>query len=425
MAKTTVIEQPLDKLILPCYYNLHHPDFPYSRIYLRGGRYSGKSVEAARFIILGLLQDKTKSAICFRRYGNTLQGSVFTELVNAIYDLGVENEFIPKYNPLRIVRKNSNQVISFQMLNQPDDYRKIKSIKLVKSYFAYIWFEEADEFVDDKAIRQVLLSLFRNGSDFKVIYTFNTPFSAEHHLNTEWGTRPGYYYQHTSVYDLPPSIIPDEIWYEINDMRRNRPKEFAHTILGQPGDPDAIMFPNVYRYTYDPKGEHSYFDNILRGLDFGFNPDPTAYTDWYYDRTHNDLYCLNEGYDYRLSARQIYSMVTSKWHSYGPITCDIDKRIIQELNEAGLHCWEARKGANSRELGIKWLQELNHIYIDPVRCPNVWREFTSAEYERDKYGNVTTKIPDGNDHTIDSARYATEDYWNNLSTFSASKGKVV
>lgn len=71
--------------------------------------------------------------------------------------------------------------------------------------------------------------------------------------------------------------------------------------------------------------------------------------------------------------------------------------------------------------GIKWLQELNHIYIDPIRCPNVWREFTSAEYERDKFGNVTTKIPDGDDHTIDSCRYATEEYWNNLATFRSAK----
>jgi phage terminase large subunit len=75
--------------------------------------------------------------------------------------------------------------------------------------------------------------------------------------------------------------------------------------------------------------------------------------------------------------------------------------------------------------GIKWLQELNHIFIDPLRCPNVWREFTSAEYERDKFGNVTTKIPDGDDHTIDSCRYATEEYWNNLATVSVSKGKVI
>ena len=361
---------------------------------------------------------RSKSAIVFRRFGNTLAGSVFNEFTNAIYDLGVEKEFEFKYNPLCIKRKGTHQMIQFHMLNQPDDFRKIKSIKLVKSYFAFIWFEEADEFTDDKAIRQVLLSLFRNGNFFMVYYTFNTPFSSEHYLNAEWGTRPNYYYQHTTVYDLPPEIIPDEIWEEIEDMRINRPKEYAHTILGEPGDPDAIIYPNVYRYTYDPEGEHSHFDNILRGLDFGFAPDPTAYCDMHYDKTNNDLYFINEGYDYRLTARQIYQMVTRVWHSYGPITCEVDKRVIQELNEAGLTCWEARKGPNSRELGTKWFQELNHI--DPIRCPNTWREFTSAEYARDKYGNVTTKIPDGNDHIRDAARYATEEYLNNLSVVSVS-----
>lgn len=75
--------------------------------------------------------------------------------------------------------------------------------------------------------------------------------------------------------------------------------------------------------------------------------------------------------------------------------------------------------------GIKWLQELNHIFIDPVRCPNIWREFTSAEYQRDKFGNVTTKIPDGDDHTIDSCRYATEDYWNNLKSVSVANNKII
>lgn len=63
-----LIQQPLNKLILPVYYPLHQPQFPYSRINLRGGRYSGKSTEVARYIILGLLQDKTKSAIAFRRF---------------------------------------------------------------------------------------------------------------------------------------------------------------------------------------------------------------------------------------------------------------------------------------------------------------------------------------------------------------------
>lgn len=183
-----MILKRMSEIHLPIYWKMHLPNFKCSRRYLRGGRYSGKSVETARSHIEGILKDptKTKSAIAFRKYGNTLQGSVFNEYVNAIYDLGVESEFEMVYSPLQIRRKGTHQVIMFAMLNQPDDFRKIKSIKLIKSYFAYIWFEEADEFTDSKSIRQVLLSLFRNGNDFEVTFTFNTPFSPEHPLNVEW-----------------------------------------------------------------------------------------------------------------------------------------------------------------------------------------------------------------------------------------------
>nr|DAO22923.1 MAG TPA: terminase [Caudoviricetes sp.] len=61
---------PMTDLILPIYQNLHRPNFNYSRIYLRGGRYSGKSTEAARYIISAMIADptKSKSAIAFRRF---------------------------------------------------------------------------------------------------------------------------------------------------------------------------------------------------------------------------------------------------------------------------------------------------------------------------------------------------------------------
>lgn len=456
----------ISKLVLPCYYPLHQPNFEdeYSRVYLRGGRYSGKSVEATRYIVLHLVMDPEHraSAIAFRRYSNTLQGSVFNEFLNAISDLSLGHLFKINYNPLCITYlPYPNQKIIFQMLNQPDDYQKVKSIKLVNSYFRYIWFEEADEFTDPSAIRQVLLSLFRNGTSFLTFFTFNTPFSNAHPLNAEWLHQPvtasspstpstsssdglpetkKYYYQHTTIYDLPPTIISPDIWSEVEDMRINRPKEYAHTILGKAGDMQAQVFPNIFTVSYptaaatagsptsalftSPESPVYRADNILRGLDFGFAPDPTAYIDVYYDRTKRDLYILSEMYDYRLSSRNIANQVQQKWSLFGPITCDVDLRVIDELNSLGLVCWPARKGPNSVELGIKWLQELNHIYIDPNRTPNAYREFTTYEYQRDKFGNLTTKLPDKDNHTIDACRYAVEEYWSTVRLVKANEGKL-
>ena len=62
--------------------------------------------------------------------------------------------------------------------------------------------------------------------------------------------------------------------------------------------------------------------------------------------------------------------------------------------------------------GIKWLQSLPAIVIDPARCPETAREFGEYEYERDpKTGEVLEGDPDAANHSIDAVRYAMEPVW--------------
>ena len=72
----------------------------------------------------------------------------------------------------------------------------------------------------------------------------------------------------------------------------------------------------------------------------------------------------------------------------------------------------AEKGPDSVRYGIKWLQGLNHIYIDKRRCPYTFKEFTQYEYEQDKDGNFISAYPDADNHSIDAVRYAMERYAN-------------
>lgn len=55
-----------------------------------------------------------------------------------------------------------------------------------------------------------------------------------------------------------------------------------------------------------------------------------------------------------------------------------------------------------------WLQNLEHIYIDPARCPNAAREFAEYEYEQDANGSWRADYPDRDDHTMDATRYSLE-----------------
>ena len=75
------------------------------------------------------------------------------------------------------------------------------------------------------------------------------------------------------------------------------------------------------------------------------------------------------------------------------------------MKDYGLHITGARKGPDSVEHGIKWLQDRAHIYIDKRRCPNTFREFISYEYERNREGQFISAYPDKNNHAIDAVRY--------------------
>ncbi len=69
------------------------------------------------------------------------------------------------------------------------------------------------------------------------------------------------------------------------------------------------------------------------------------------------------------------------------------------------------KGPGSVDYSMKWLQSLTQIVIDPVRCPDTYKEFTRYEYERTKDGDIISGYPDKDNHHIDAVRYGMESVW--------------
>ena len=85
------------------------------------------------------------------------------------------------------------------------------------------------------------------------------------------------------------------------------------------------------------------------------------------------------------------------------ITCDsAEPRSIAQLRALGLRVTAARKGPDSVEHGLKWLQTRWEIVIDPERCPFAAREFAQYEYDRDREDRVLPRYPDHDNHTIDA-----------------------
>lgn len=83
------------------------------------------------------------------------------------------------------------------------------------------------------------------------------------------------------------------------------------------------------------------------------------------------------------------------------------KSIAELKNEHGIKRIKGvKKGPDSVEYGEEWLDDLAEIVIDPLRTPNIAREFENIDYQTDKDGNPKPRLEDKDNHAIDSTRYA-------------------
>ena len=130
----------------------------------------------------------------------------------------------------------------------------------------------------------------------------------------------------------------------------------------------------------------------------------------HFDRTRRRLFIFYEIQLVNLSNRRAAELVQRENGGNREIICDsAEPKSIAEFASYGLRVRGAKKGPDSVEYGIKWLQDLEEIVIDPVRCPNTAREFRGYELLRDGNGNFRASFPDRDNHSIDAVRYSRED----------------
>ena len=148
---------------------------------LKGGRGSTKSSFIGLVIPLLIMQHPDVNAVCFRKVGNTVQNSIYSQITWAIYTLGLQDFFhIPKTYSNPIVYKPTGQKIFFMGMDDPN---KVKSIKVPFGYIGINWFEELDQFAGENELRTVTQSTMRGGDKFWDFRTFNPPISRNNWAN--------------------------------------------------------------------------------------------------------------------------------------------------------------------------------------------------------------------------------------------------
>lgn len=400
----------LSEMIAPSFYGLHRDiqSNKHSNYWLKGGRGSTKSSFISIEIILGIMTNPEANAVVLRKVASTLRESVYDQYLWAIDKLEVSHLWQGSVSPLTLTYLPTGQQIRFKGADKPE---KIKSQKFRNGYMKFKHYEEVAEFKGFEEIRSINQSLNRGGDDIQTFYSYNPPASVNSWVNTEsasQGTRSDTIINSSTYLLVPPEWLGKEFIADAEQLKKDNITAYEHEYLGEVTGTGAEVFNNVeLREITD--SEINQFDIIYRGLDFGFASDPLAYMTIAYDSKHRYLFVFKELYKVAMSNTDAVNAIKKMNPMNDLITCDsAEPRTIHEFKSYGLALSPAKKGKDSRSQGFKFLQDLRKIVIDPRRCPNASREFSSYELEKDSNGNFKAEYPDGNDHTIDAIRYGLE-----------------
>lgn len=380
-------------------------DEKHEEYWLCGGRGSTKSSFISLLIIIGLIQDPDAHAIIYRRVGNTLKDSVFAQMLWAVDKLGQGADFKTRLSPLELVYTGNGREQRI-LFRGADDPMKSKSIKLKQGYFKYLWLEELAEFRGMDDIRTIKQSVFRGVDRAVTFYSYNPPKSAQSWVNAEalkFVARR--FVHHSSYLTVPPAWLGEEFIAEAEALRQSNARAYLNEYLGEVTGTGGQVFDNLELRAIAEEEIHG-LERFYNGLDFGFAVDPDAFTRWGYDRKHRKLYAISEYYGAR-TPLDVLAEKAKALSGGGLIQCDsADPRSIAELRRRGVAAVGVMKGPDSVRHGMRWLEDLAAIIIDPKRTPNIAREFQKYEFLQDHNGNFLADYPDKDNHTIDSTRYA-------------------
>lgn len=386
-----------------------------------GGRGSTKSSFFGGICIpLLLISNPGVHAVVFRKIGNTIQTSTFAQVVWGIYKLGLEGLFhIPKTYSTPIVYMPTGQRILFMGLDDPN---KVKSIKLPFGYIGITWFEELDQFAGEAELRKVLQSTMRGGDKFWDFRTFNPPISklnwANEYAEMADVQSDSTLVVHNTYLDVPVDWLGEQFFEEAEELKQKNERAYVHEYLGIPTGTGGDVFPNCEDFDSEKLVGNvplwQTFDHIYNGIDWGFAKDPFRFVRMHFDAKKLDLYIFREYNTLKTRNEVVFHELYDEHKLVSReeqvIADSAEEKSIADFKAYGAFIRGAQKGPESVRYGIKWLQGLNHIYIDKRKCPLTYFEFSTYEYEQDKDGNFISAYPDVNNHSIDACRYALEKY---------------
>jgi phage terminase large subunit len=378
-----------------------------------GGSSSGKSVFLAQRDIIKILKGGRNVLVC-RQVGNTLRGSVVQEIKTAIASWNLSGMFnINKTDGTVTCIENGYQIVFAGL----DDVEKLKSLRPAKGVFTDVRVEEATE-TNEKAIVQLYKRQRGGSKSIKKTMTLSfNPILQLHWIYKRWFTTIGWADDQKEYRDDALAILKttykDNRFLTPGDIYDLEHEQDLYTYnvytLGKWGILGNIIFTNWQ--VKDLSKMRAQFVNHRNGLDFGFGANPAAMPVTHYDKNHQIIYIFDELYETGLTNDILADRIKKRIQQQRVVCDSAEPKSIAELRQFGVSAYGAKKGKDSVNFGIQWLQRQT-IVID-TRCIYTQSEFQQYHRKEDRMGNTLDEPVDAFNHAIDALRYAYEDDMDN------------
>ena len=376
----------------------------------KGSRGSKKSKTTALWIIYHMMKYPDANTLVIRKTYRTLKDSCYKELKWAANRLQVAHLWAFTLNPLEATYKPTGQKILFRGL---DDPLKVTSITVDVGCLCWGWIEEAYEILNEddfKMLDESIRGRMPPGLFKQWTITFN-PWNERHWLKKRFfDAEPNH-----NILAMTTNYMCNE-WLDeadmalFEEMKLRNPRRYAVAGLGGWGIVDGLVYENWKEeaFAIDEVRKRPGMESAF-GLDFGYTNDPSTLFCGLLDKDNKRLFVFDEMYQKGLSNKAIFDTVTSMGYGKERITADsAEPKSIDELKGLGLRVKAAKKGKDSIQNGIQWIQDLE-IIIHP-KCVNFLTEISNYTWDQDKFGNKLNVPIDDFNHLMDAMRYALEQY---------------
>lgn len=371
---------------------------------LRGGRGSGKSHFLAQKWLLRVLGGLRKGirhrVLALRKTQPAARRSVFQLFKDYIssWDLGWlvnirDTDMSIKFN-------NYSEIVCGGL----DEPEKIKSFEKPTG----VWLEETTEFTQMDFNMLDLTLRGDVGTYYQVTMSFN-PVD----INMKWLKE---------MDEMPnPDVTALKTTYRDNRFIDAKYKEILERLKGQDealwkiyGLGEWAELQSLIYSQYDVIGECPEFDEVIYGIDFGFNNPSVVLEIGIKDNEYWIRELLYESY--LTTADLITRMKELIPEKSRYIYADsAEPKTIAEIGNAGFNVFPSQKGQDSVLAGINLCKQVKkHITGEST---NVLKELQSYKWKEDRQGNVIDEPVAFNNHAMDAMRYA-------IYTHGASFGSI-